>query len=304
MDKPKGLSPHASFVITRLQGGLGSQLFQYAAGRRLSLARGVPLLLDRSAALDTGARPYALDPFSIAEAFSAPDARADFELRTVLQRMARRAQRRRLVTEPSPRFDPRVLEAGGRVYLDGYWRSARYFAGAEDTIRKDLAWKVAPASWSAELVARVDAQAAVSVHVRRGDRVSDPRLAGRLGACPVSYYRRAWRLIRERVPEPWFLVFSDDPAWARAQLTFLEPAKFVSDPGHRPDHEDLWLMTRCRHHVIANSAFSWWAAWLSGATDKTVVAPDRWFADRACDGRDVVPPEWARLAVDERALSG
>ncbi len=97
------------------------------------------------------------------------------------------------------------------------------------------------------------------------------------------------------------MVFSDDPAWARAQLTFLDPVKFVSDPGHRPDQDDLWLMTRCRHHVIANSAFSWWGAWLSNAADQIVVAPDRWFADPARDGRDIVPPAWARVAVDSDA---
>ena len=99
-----------------------------------------------------------------------------------------------------------------------------------------------------------------------------------------------------------FIVFADDPAWARGQLTFLDPVKFVSDPGHRPDFDDLWLMTQCRHHVIANSAFSWWGAWLSDAADKVVVAPDRWFADPAYDGRDIVPSAWARVAVDPVAI--
>jgi len=161
---------------------------------------------------------------------------------------------------------------------------------------------MAPGSWSAELLARSVSGNAVSVHVRRGDRVSDPRLAGVLGSCPAAYYRRAWRLIRERVRDPLFIVFADDPAWARGQLTFLDPVKFVSDPGHRPDHDDLWLMTQCRHHVIANSAFSWWGAWVADAADKVVVAPDRWFANPAYNGRDIVPPAWARVAVDPIAI--
>ena len=284
-------------IVTRLEGGLGHQLFQYAAGRRLSIARGVPLRVDRPA-VDGGPRPSALSPFAINAADAGPAARADFEAQTWTERAIRRMRGRQLVRERSPRFDPSILELSGDVYLDGQWQSEQYFADAADVIRGELAWQTTPGSWSADLLARIASGNTVSVHVRRGDRVSDPRLAGVHGTCPVAYYRRAWRLIRERVPDPWFVVFSDDPAWARAQLTFLDPVKFVSDPGHRPDHDDLWLMTRCRHHVIANSAFSWWGAWLSAAVSQMVVAPDRWFADPAHDGRDVVPPAWARVAVD------
>lgn len=288
-------------IVTRLEGGLGHQLFQYAAGRRLALARGVPLLVDRSP-VDGSPRPYALGAFGISGQAAPPDERSRFEAQTLTQRITRRMRGRRLVAERSPRFDPSILDLSGDVYLHGQWQSEQYFADVANTIRGDLTWKTVPESWSADLLARIESGNAVSVHVRRGDRVSDPRLAGLLGACPVAYYRRAWRLIRERVRDPLFIVFADDPAWARGQLTFLDPVKFVSDPGHRPDHDDLWLMTQCRHHVIANSAFSWWGAWLSDAADKVVVAPDRWCADPAYDGRDIVPPAWARVAVDPVAI--
>lgn len=287
-------------IVTRLEGGLGHQLFQYAAGRRLARARGVPLFVDRSS-VDLGGRPYGLGPFHINAQQAPPEARAGFEATTVTGRLIRRLRGRRLVPERSPRFDPAILDLPGHVYLHGHWQSEQYFADAADTIRADFTWTAAPGSWSSDLLARIESGNAVSVHVRRGDRVWHPRLASIHGTCPVAYYRRAWRLIRERVRDPWFVVFSDDPAWARAQLTFLDPVKFVSDPGHRLDHDDLWLMTRCRHHVIANSAFSWWGAWLSPAENTVVVAPDRWFADPAYDGRDVVPPSWARVAVDSAA---
>jgi hypothetical protein len=283
-------------VVTRLEGGLGHQLFQYAAGRRLALARGVPLLIDRLV-VGGDSRPDALDPFDIHARAAPATARAAFDAHTLTQRLIRRMRGRRLVRERSPRFDPAILDLPGNAYLDGQWQSEQYFADVADTIRADLTWQAAPGSWSTELVARIESGNAVSVHVRRGDRVSDSRSAALHGTCPVAYYRRAWRLIRERVQDPWFVVFSDDPAWARAELTFLDPVKFASDPGHRPDHHDLWLMTRCRHHVIANSTFSWWGAWLSGGDDQIVVAPDRWFADPASDGRDVVPPAWARVGV-------
>lgn len=284
-------------IVTRLGGGVGHQLFQYAAGRRLAAARGVPLLIDRSA-VDADARAFALEPFNISAAEAPAGTRAEYEAATLGARLMARLQRRQLVKERTPRFDPAVLSLPGDVYLDGQWQSEQYFLDAANTIRRDLEWRTPPASWSPELVTRIGSGNAVGVHVRRGDRVSDPRLAAVQGTCPVAYYRRAWRLIRERVQDPWFAVFSDDPAWARAHLTFLDPVKFVSDPGHRPDADDLWLMTQCGHHVIANSAFSWWGAWLSKAPNQVVVAPDRWFADAAYDGRDVVPPAWARVSVD------
>jgi hypothetical protein len=287
-------------IVIRLEGGLGHQLFQYAAGRRLALARGVPLLIDRSA-VDGDSRPYALGPFDIHAQEAPPGARAGFEAHTFTQRLIRRMRGRRLAQERSPRFDPAILDLPGRAYLHGHWQSEQYFSDMADTIRGDLRWKTAPGSWSSDLLARIESGNAVSVHVRRGDRVSDPSVARIHGTCPAAYYRRAWRVMRERVQDPLFVVFADDPAWARGQLTFLDPVKFVSDPGHRPDRDDLWLMTRCRHHVIANSAFSWWGAWLSDAADKVVVAPGRWFADPAYDGRDVVPPAWARVAVDPAA---
>ena len=111
-------------IVTRLEGGLGHQLFQYAAGRRLALARGVPLLVDCSA-VDSGARPYGLDPFHIDAQQAPPGARDGFEATTLTGRLMRRMRGQRLVQERSPRFDPAVLDLPGRAYLHGHWQSER-----------------------------------------------------------------------------------------------------------------------------------------------------------------------------------
>ena len=150
-------------IVTRLEGGLGHQLFQYAAGRRLALARGVPLVIDRPA-IDGNSRPYALGRFDINGQEAPPGARAEFEADTFTQRLIRRMRGRRLVQEESPRFDPGILELPGRAYLDGHWQSEQYFADVADTIRGDLRWKTPPASWSSDLLARIESGNAVSVH--------------------------------------------------------------------------------------------------------------------------------------------
>jgi len=124
-------------VVTRLEGGLGHQLFQYAAGRRLALARGVPLLVDRPAR-DGGRRPYALEPFNISAQEAPPEARAAFEVQTLTQRITRRLRGRWLVAERSRRFDPSILDLPGEVYLDGQWQSEQYFAEIAGTIRGEL----------------------------------------------------------------------------------------------------------------------------------------------------------------------
>ena len=160
-------------IVTRLEGGLGHQLFQYAAGRRLALARGVSLLIDRPAR-DGDRWPYPLEPFNISAQEAPPEARAAFEAQTLMQRIIRRMRGRRLVEERSPRFDPSILDLPGDVYLDGQWQSEQYFADVAGTIRGELSWTMAPGSWSTDLLARIESGHAVSVHVRRGDRVSDP----------------------------------------------------------------------------------------------------------------------------------
>jgi hypothetical protein len=290
-------------VVVRLMGGLGNQLFQYAAARRIALVHGVPLKLDIAWFAGQRDRAYALHALKIEEAFATPD-----ELRQItgsstsgieklLFHLRRRfrvgygwtwIQERRL----SP-FDRRVAIARGSVYLDGYWQSERYFDDIADTIHREFAIDV-PGDGRA-LLDQMAATESVSVHIRRGDYVADPRKSAARSVCTPDYYRRCVTLFSERIANPHLFLFSDDPRWVAANLRFEHPTTLVSTVPARPDHEDLRLMSACRHHILANSSFSWWGAWLNPVRGKLVLAPRRWMNDPRVDDRDVLPPGWIRV---------
>jgi hypothetical protein len=132
------------------------------------------------------------------------------------------------------------------------------------------------------------------LHVRRGDFVSLNSAARVHGLCSVDYYARAINLVRSRCPGCHFLVFSDDPQWARAELPLDPSAVFVTGNAERPE-QDLILMSACGHHIIANSSFSWWGAWLAASQAKVVIAPKQWFLNAPRDTSDLIPDGWIRL---------
>ena len=162
-----------------------------------------------------------------------------------------------------------------------------------DTIRSDVTLKSAFSPDAERLAAEIgSARTPVSVHVRRGDYVTNPHAARYHGMPGVDYYERALSEISAAEPDAHFFVFSDDPSWVRDNLTFGQRLTVV-DPGR--DAEDLILLSRCHHHIVSNSSFSWWGAWLSTATGKHVIAPARWYADASADSSDLVPASWTRL---------
>jgi hypothetical protein len=276
-------------------GGLGNQMFQYAAGRRLAIKRGTELVLDLSYLAHQPRtdvpRHFELDCFHIAGART--DEFGDVSRAQTLLRRLIRSKAPRQLKETRARFQPAVLRAPDNTLLVGYWQSARYFEDEEAQIRSDFAF-AAPLSAAKNALARTIDENAVSVHVRRGDYVSHAAASKFHGLLPLEYYERAARVMTERLDRPHFFVISDDPAWCRSHLKLPSPATFVGDvPG--PGHEDMQLMSLCRHHIIANSSFGWWGAWLSGSVDKIVIAPRRWFTDAARDTSDLVPKSWIRL---------
>lgn len=290
-------SRHSRLVIARLIGGLGNQLFQYAAARRISLRSGLPLKLDLGGFESYALRTYRLGAFRIAATRAASDevlALRGPALGPVLERLPL-PRRRTHVKERHFHFDSRILAIRGPAYLAGYWQSERYFADVAENIRAEITVDAAPAGDNAETLRAIESGESVCVHVRRGDYVTNKRAQRRHGACSLEYYGEAVAGIRERVERPHYFVFSDDPAWARANLSFDGPVRFVDHNGPDHDFEDLRLMSRCRHHIIANSTFSWWGAWLARRAGQVVIAPKRWFASGKHDARDVYPEAWLKL---------
>lgn len=291
-------------ICVRLMGGLGNQMFQYAAGRRLALARRTRLVLDCSWFVRDAQRAATPRAFEL-DCFDLPAERAVLEHETIAvwewcdrhplrSRVSRHAFRKRVVVlrgDGGERpFDPAVLDAPGSALLIGYWQSPRYFGGVESQIRDDFRFALAGTEHEESLLAEIRTSPAVSIHVRRGDYVGSERFT----ALPAAYYRDAVAAIAERTGSPHLYVFSDDVPWCREHLELPFPTVFVERPAGHPGG-DLRLMSSCRHHVISNSTFGWWGAWLNPSREKIVVAPRRWFREPAQDPVDIVPAGWLQI---------
>lgn len=293
-----------SVIISQIIGGLGNQMFQYAAGRALSTLRGVPLRLDVG-----GFTGYGLHQgFELERVFSCPVTLAEpQDVRVVLgwqsSRLARRLfarpvlrslRNRHFMVEPHFHYWPGICNVPPPIYLTGYWQSERYFADVTQTIRTDFTFRQPMSSRNLELAEEIGAVSAVSLHVRRGDYANNPRTKATHGVCPLAYYEAAIHYIAERVEAPHFFVFSDDMDWVRANLKSQFPYSYVDHNQSTESYNDMRLMSLCKYHIIANSSFSWWGAWLNPRDDKMVIAPKKWFAN-SNDTKDLLPSGWKTL---------
>ena len=290
-------------VAVRLAGGLGNQMFQYAAGRVVALATGRRLLLDPSGiASGPSGRRYELGAFRLdAPAVGAVlrmliraqvGARVPVPLRAVVRTAA--GSRWTLLAERGRACDERLFTAGGDLVLDGFWQSASYADRDPETagrLRQDFALRQPLPDRLAALAAEMAACESVCVHVRRGDYAHDPRIAAVHGALEPDSYAAAAVRLADSVSSPAYYVFSDDLGWARAHLRLPGPTRFVDDAAGLGSAIEQRLMASCRHFIIANSTFSWWAAWLGEHPRKFVVAPRRWFADRPAPA-GLLPESW------------
>lgn len=301
-------------IIARLSGGLGNQMFQYALGKALSLKRRTELKLDTSSfgkiIPGESIRSFALNGFAI----SAPIAtQEDFKkigvpysqkmsfmsrVHKYLFEIADKMQiptKKRIIREKSFTFDSSILTSSDNSYLVGVWQSEKYFTEIKDVIRNEFLvkkWSELGSTFKKQIETK-SVGTPISVHVRRSDYVSNAKAHAKHGVLPIEYYKQAFDLIIKKVSNPTFYIFSDDIEWCRENLSFMRPTIVVSDPELSPT-EEMILMSLCEHHVIANSSFSWWGAWLNPKKDKTVISPQEWFKTIA-DTSDLIPEGWARI---------
>jgi hypothetical protein len=283
-------------VIMRIVGGLGNQMFQYALGKKLAVSRGYDLRLDKSSFAVYRDHNYELDKLKTVE-IMAPEkiyewSRTQGRRLYWLVNLFKRRPRMNFVTERGLPFDARYLDVSDDSYLDGYWQTERYFSDIREVLLKEFE----PKSMSAgalQLAEEISSdKCAISVHVRRGDYVSNAGANQVHGTCDPDYYDRAVAHLEGLGLQPTFYVFSDDIAWAKANLLVGKSAKFID--GYK-NYEDMRLMSLCRHNIIANSSFSWWGAWLNNHLDKIVIAPSRWFRKEGMDARDIIPSSWLKI---------
>lgn len=197
-----------------------------------------------------------------------------------------------------------ILDIEGDGYFDGYWGSVEYLNNIEDTIRDDFSIPDGFEGLDAEIADEIVDSTAISIHVRRGDKLSQGPKSDPLGnALPVEYYNRAVNHIKKGIDSnPHYFVFSNDPNWAKNNINITNPTTYVTHNDGSTDYIDLALMSNCDHHIIANSSFSWWAAWLNPSSQKIVVAPRPWtrfgYPTGSLDRWEFLPADWTTIEYD------
>jgi hypothetical protein len=292
-------------IISRIFGGLGNQLFCYATARRLALANNVELVLDDASGFvhdHAYQRHCQLDHFKIPCRRATPAERLEplSQVRRYLKRAMNRRrplQERSYIQQEGIDFDSRMLaiELCCTVYLEGYWQSEQYFNDVEATIRQEL--RIIPPKDKVNLAMaeRIRDCLAVAVHMRFFDA---PQEQG-VNNASVDYYARAVARMESLAPDAHYFVFSDQPAAAREAIQLSEDrVTLVShNEGDENAYADLWLMTQCRHFIIANSTFSWWGAWLAEHAEKQVIAPGFEIREGKMSWgfEGLLPEEWLKL---------
>lgn len=288
-------------IITRLKGGMGNQMFQYALGKALAIKNNVPLKLDIEIYKVNNKltkRNYDLDVFNvegiIASRKEIPILERNygngdflFKLNESFKKMLKNKGREKFF-----HFNQSVLSLGPDTYLDGYWQSPKYFENIENIIRKDFTLKNPLSKNIQDLMEEIKNQNSLCIHVRRGDYVGNKNHEVVNG----EYYNKEVDYISRLATIDKIYVFSDDIKWCQENLSFDFPTMFVGDEYSGEKAEgNLFLMSSCKYFIIPNSSFSWWGAWLSQREGKIVIVPKLWFTDPSINSNDLIPREWIRI---------
>lgn len=277
-------------IKVRIYGGLGNQMFQYALGKSMSLNNNTKLTLDISWYYKYGKntkRRFGLDEFNI-------DAKIS---KGVFSGLINRALYKiglfnngYIKEKKLFGFDQSITNYNN-VYLDGFWQNKDYFKDFSDNIKKDFSLKETPTYNISIFLKKINDSESVAIHIRRGDYVDNSHANNFHGLCSLEYYNQAISHIKNRIKNPYFFIFSDDIEWVKKNLVIGEQVAWVS--GNKfSDTEELFLMSACKHDIIANSTFSWWGAWLNSYNKKIIIAPKKWLNDKRFEVNGLILDEW------------
>ncbi|MFN5458281.1 MAG: alpha-1,2-fucosyltransferase [Bacteroidota bacterium] len=293
-------------IIVKLVGGLGNQMFQYAAGKQLSALHNTELKIDPSFYLNkfpSGVTPreIELDLLNTKLNFATQE-EIDYFSKSKNNRYQRWLHRKVPVlfnniylSESGSDFSSLFFRSPKNTYLDGYWQTEKYFSKIRSVLVQEFQPKNEFSSDNLNYLSKIKSENSVSVHFRRGDYVSNPNAASYHGVLPLSYYDNAVNLLSTRLKNPEFFVFSDDIPWVIENFKIPFPVHFVQGNQGKSAVFDLALMYSCKHNIIANSSFSWWGGWLNTNPEKIVVAPKNWFSGSYDIPNDLIPAKWVIL---------
>jgi hypothetical protein len=276
-------------------GGIGNQLFQYALGRHLAIKNNTELLLDISFYEITDSRKFKLNhfntKFSIAKVTDIPHLKSN-EVLNKIQKIYYfiTDKKLKIYDEKFFSFNQNIASVKNNSYLFGYWQSEKYFSVIRDILINELRPIINTKPNLLHTVSLINQSFSVSLHVRRGDYENNkthPLIS-------IDYYFSAIELLQSKTNKDLTVfIFSDDLDWCKNNLKFTNECYFVSE---NEDYEDLYLITLCENHIIANSTFSWWGAWLSQHENKTVIAPKQWFqSEKKIPTEDLLPKTWIKI---------
>lgn len=299
-------------ILVQVNGGLGNQMFQYAMGRALARRLGRPLVLD-AFAMPSGQRPHlrrlSINQLSLSPAVrvaGAPRGSASKLLRKrpilgLASHMLNRGLRPWCVDELDPEeLTPLYDIPQWFAYLRGYWQSPHYFADMAATVRSELFPPMRGPARFMKLLESLSNRDSIAVHVRRGDYVDVMSSHQTHGVVGAAFFQSAvGQILRSVETDAVVAILSDDPLWAAANLRFDAETVHVEIPTPLTDLESLAVMARCQHHVISNSSFSWWGAWLAEHDTQQVYYPKPWFAKTSVNPNFRFPSHWSSLPLTD-----
>lgn len=291
--------------IVKIIGGLGNQLFQYAFGKALEENTGMKVFYDLEDFNEKyKLRKISLQHFNVRLDFADPKEikrlkslynKIRYGIYDLSNGLFINENRLNYYKEENSFFNKKAFSLNNDVYIAGYWQSEKYFSHIKDIIRSDLKFISNPSDTNLIAIDKICNCNSISLHIRRGDYLTNPSAKKIYSICSIEYYENAINFISERVINPIFFVFSDDIQWVKNNLGNKHPMIFVDHNDDDHNYEDLRLMSLCKHHVIANSTFGWWGAWLNNKHDKIIIAPNKWFNDDSRSSLDLIPQNWIRL---------
>lgn len=293
-------------IIVKLKGGLGNQMFQYAFGKKISLMKNIQVKYDISHFENDVVyhRHYELNHFNIIENIASHEevnqfGRFERGLSGLILKFINKAlpnYQKGIVKEPKHGFNPLILNVFDNTYFDGYWGNEKYFLDIADVIKKEFTLKEELDDKNLAIKKYIMSVNAVSVHVRRNDYLDVEGAKRLFTVCTREYYENAIQRICAIVDNPHFFIFTQDYDWAEKNFKQNLPITIVKN---NEGYKDLELMKYCKHHIIANSTFSWWGALLNENPDKIVIAPKVWYKKKSYqkmyEKGNLIPKEWIKL---------
>lgn len=285
-------------IIVKFNGGLGNQMFQWAFARMQEITNDMDVYFDMSYFSKGYARPYQLNIFNISPKFiEDPITKLKLSIIWIFREFFNRRKvfGLTLFSEKQFNFDPTISKIEPNTYVEGFFQSEKYFKSIEEQLKEDFKFIEPLSSENKAMLNRILAKNSIGIHIRRGDYVEKARYVDKYAACSLDYYKRGVEHIAKFYPEPNLFVFSDDIPWARKNLVLPYKTIYVSHNSGKNGYEDMRLLSLCTHNIIANSSFSWWAAWLNNNPNKIVIAPKKWFKDDNVIQTDIIPEDWVQI---------